>query len=111
MRIRIFCWCLSVCLLVAAGCLSPYNTRFPSLLYGSPSAERKSFEVHDPLPSVSEGPDTHVRPRGFEAPRSEARQAAESAQRRQLGVPAPEFQQPVAPEFPPTGNYPQSVPN
>ena len=106
MRTHKLRWCLTACVLVAGGCLSPNFTRLPSLFPGAPAAERKSYELHDPLPSESEGPETQVRPRGFETPRSEPRQAVEG----QMLLGTPTDDPPPGPVFPPPGGYPQSVP-
>jgi hypothetical protein len=106
MRTQRYRGCLLACLLVAGGCLSPNNTRLPSWLSRPPAVEKKSYELHDPLPSESEGPQTQVRPRGFETPRSEARQAVEG----EMLLGTPTDQPPPGPVFP-GGAYPQSVPN
>lgn len=66
--------------------------------------ERRLFELHDPFPSTSAGPDTQARPRGFDVPRSEPRQAIE-------GQVLQGLQQQPAPALPPPNQtYPQTVP-
>ena len=93
------------CLL--AGCITPWNTRMPTVEPSHPAVERRSFQVHDPFPEEDLGPDTMVRPREFREPRELPRRAVEG--RSFLGMPAESA--PVGPAFPPTTqNYPHSVP-
>ncbi|MCH8829708.1 MAG: hypothetical protein IID45_09045 [Planctomycetes bacterium] len=88
-----------------SGCLNPARTRLPALQTGSPQAERKALERHDPFPSNTAGPDTFVRPRGFTEQRTQSRQIREDEvwkQRRrdrQIQPGAPSSQR----------EYPQSV--
>ena len=62
------------CAALMAGCISPQNTRLPTLRPSS--AERESYVYHDPLPDREAGPAID-RPRGFERQRSEPRRTLE----------------------------------
>ena len=77
-----------------AGCLNPQNTRFPSWHSQFPAAENAAYGRQDPFPDPDIGPSTDSSPRGYERPRSTARQAAE--QRLLQGLP-------VGPESVPPG--------
>lgn len=77
-----------------AGCLNPQNTRFPSWYSQFPAAENAAYGRQDPFPDPDIGPSTDSSPRGYERPRSIARQAAE--QRMLQGLP-------VGPESVPPG--------
>ena len=81
-----------------AGCLNPNFTRLPSWYPQYPAAENAAYGRQDPFPDPDIGPSTDSSPRGYERPRSTARQAAE--QRMFQGVP-------VGPETVP-GGVPQS---
>ncbi|RLT09909.1 MAG: hypothetical protein DWI22_04620 [Planctomycetota bacterium] len=72
-------------LLSIAGCLNPQFTRFPSCSKQFPAAENAAYSRQDPFPDPDIGPSTDSSPRGYERPRSTARQAAE--QRLLQGVP------------------------
>lgn len=63
-------------LLLIAGCVSPQNTRLPSLSYGDPRAERQSYAIHNPLPE-REAPFAGALPPGFDIQRSEATRTRE----------------------------------
>ncbi len=53
----------ALCLVVAAeGCP---QTRLPNLVPTPYDADKRSFNVHDPLPETDIGPDTGARPRDF----------------------------------------------
>ena len=65
------------CLVLLSGCFSPFHTRLPTFANRSPAEEKRSFNVHDPLPEKDVGPDTLVRPRGFMEQRSEPRRTLE----------------------------------
>ena len=92
------------CLVLAAGCFSPFHTRLPTFANRSPAEEKRSFNLHDPLPERDVGPDTQVRPRGFIEQRSEPRRTLEG--RGLLGTPT----QPGS-QLPPGGaEYPEVVP-
>ncbi len=69
--------CLLAAGLLLPGCLTPINTRLPSLVPSHPSVEKRSYERHDPFPDRWLGPDTQVRPRGFNNQRTEPRRALE----------------------------------
>ena len=68
---------LGSCALLVAGCISPQNTRLPNLAFGDPRAERATYSYHDPLPERDPGAQMSARPRGFEIPRTQSRQARE----------------------------------
>ena len=73
----------ALCLVVAAeGCP---QTRLPNLVPTPYDADKRSFNVHDPLPETDIGPDTGARPRGFMQERSEPRRTEDAQQL--LGVP------------------------
>jgi len=96
-------WFLSS-LVLAAGCFSPIHTRLPTLANRSPDVERQSFNLHDPLPERDVGPDTQVRPRGFNEQRSEPRRTLDG--RGLIGTP-----QIPGSALPPVGSqYPDVVP-
>ena len=85
---------LSLSLLVAimsSGCLTPWNTRFPTLLPGSLEYERRESEVQDPFPDSNLGPGTSMRPPSFNQQRSDVTRARErgaaAALRQQFGAP------------------------
>ena len=67
---------LAGCAALLAGCVSPQNTRLPTLGYGDPRAERQSYVYHNPLPERESGPAIE-RPRGFEFQRAEPRRTLE----------------------------------
>jgi hypothetical protein len=78
---RILPWAL--CLLLAGqGC---QGTRLPNLAPTAYDADKRSFNVHDPLPETNIGPDTGARPPGFLQERSEPRRTQESEAL--LGIP------------------------
>ena len=93
---RVLGWgCLAFC-----GCLTPFNTRLPTIDTPPAPVEKRSYSIHDPFPDEELGPDTMTRPRGFNEPRAEPRKTLES--RALLGldpVPAP----------PNSFNYPDTV--
>lgn len=62
-------------MLLLTGC-SSRNTRMPSLAYGDPKTERRSYDYHDPLPESMEGPFVE-RPRDAMRQRAEPRRAIE----------------------------------
>ena len=64
--------------LLAAGCISPQDTRLPTLGYRDTRTERKSLDYLNPLPDRS-GPGYQALPRGFDYPRAEPRRAQERA--------------------------------
>ncbi len=73
----------ALCLVVAAeGCP---QTRLPNLVPTPYDADKRSFNVHDPLPETDIGPDTGARPPGFLQERSEPRRTQDAQQF--LGVP------------------------
>jgi hypothetical protein len=64
---------LAGCLLLATGCVSPQNTRFPTLGWNrDSSSERQSYTYHNPLPDPNLAKEIE-RPRGFENQRAEPR--------------------------------------
>ena len=64
--------CFAVC-----GCLTPMNTRLPTLASPPAPVEKQSYRIHDPFPDEDLGPDTMTRPRGFNEPRAEPRRVLE----------------------------------
>lgn len=66
---------LLIPLLFAGGCAG--ETRFLSLNPRPTSTERKAYEIHDPFPDESAGPETFSRPRGFINPRTDERREFE----------------------------------
>jgi hypothetical protein len=96
---------LLVLILLCCGCATPWTTRLPTLAFGSPRAEKRAYERHDPFPVEELGPDTQTRPRGFIEPRTEERKAMES----QINNLQPESASPF-PNVPMTGStYPDVV--
>lgn len=91
--------------LSAVGCFNPMTTRLPQVAPRDPRVEMKSMERYDPFPDPDLGPDTQVRPRGFETERTMPRRNYEDrimqGRQREYGAPA----------YPPaTGwRYPQSL--
>jgi|GEM_PF-699401 len=97
LRYRTSAWFLqfvTVGLVSISGCLNPQYTRFPSWYSQFPAAENAAYSRQDPFPDPDIGPSTDSSPRGYERPRSTARQAAE--QRMLQGLP-------VGPESVPPG--------
>jgi hypothetical protein len=64
-RIRLF-----ICAALLVGCISPQNTRLPTLRPSSVAAERQSYVYHNPLPDNEVGQAIDL-PRGFDRQRSE----------------------------------------
>jgi len=74
------------------GCQIPYWMRVPMLAPSHPQAERESYDLHDPLPDSSYGPDISGRPREAQVQRSMPRRTLEAASPSYLGgesAPAP----------------------
>jgi len=114
----------ALCLLVAAeGC---QQTRLPALVPSAYDADKRSFNVHDPLPETNIGPDMGARPPGFMQERSEPRRTMDADAL--LGIPqggtnnappagpmggppgAPMVAPPGAPAGPTSQLYPDAVP-
>ncbi|HQZ67586.1 MAG TPA: hypothetical protein PLY87_20995 [Planctomycetaceae bacterium] len=91
-RLKVFVLLLGLTSL--AGCLNPNFTRLPSWYASFPASENAAYNRQDPFPDPDIGPETDSSPRGYERPRSTARQAAE--QRLFQGLP-------VGPEGVPPG--------
>jgi hypothetical protein len=92
--------------LALAGCVTPWNTRLPTLEPGVPAAERRSYEIHDPYPEPDLGPETQTRPRDFAEPRSQPRRLIEGRMLRDMAPGSV----PAGPALPPSAvQYPQSV--
>jgi hypothetical protein len=71
---RVVPWAL--CLVLAAqGC---QGTRLPNLVPSQYDSDKRSFNVHDPLPETDIGPDMGARPPGFLQERAEPRRTQES---------------------------------
>ncbi|REJ93850.1 MAG: hypothetical protein DWQ34_09680 [Planctomycetota bacterium] len=100
-----------LCLLLtlfASGCLTQYNTKFPTLAPHSTEYERRESEIQDPFPENDLGPETGFRPPDYDQQRSEVQRAKErfdaSILRQQHGSPQP------GPVPGPTGShYPEAV--
>lgn len=76
------------------GCMNPDFVRYPTWNTSFPAAENSAYGRQGPFPDPDIGPRTDSSPRGYERPRSTARQAAE--QRLLQGLP-------VGPESVPSG--------
>ena len=91
MRTCISCAIVLVISLTQCGCLTPWNTRFPTCMARSDAVSRREAEIEDPFPERDMGPDVGFRPRGFDDPRAEQRRSKERAEisilRQQNGVP------------------------
>lgn len=81
-------------MLSSSGCMNPDFVRYPTWNTSFPAAENAAYGRQDPFPDPDIGPSTDSSPRGYERPRSTARQAAE--QRLLQGLP-------VGPESVPSG--------
>lgn len=80
------------------GCFNRFTTRLPTFSSNSPAEERRSMTLHDPLPERDLGPDTQVRPRGFNEQRSEPRRTVEG--RGIIGAPPGSPLPPISSEYP-----------
>jgi len=76
------CSVLVLLVFMSVGCPT---TRLPTIVPRPGDADKRSFDVHDPLPETDIGPDTGARPRGFMQERSEPRRTQEAEAL--LGVP------------------------
>jgi hypothetical protein len=56
-----------------SGCMGAPETRFLSCIPRPPGVEARSYDLHDPFPDESAGPETFTRPRAFQEPRSDTR--------------------------------------
>lgn len=65
--------CLTLMLVLAASSLGCMETRFLSCQTRDPRVESRSYDLHDPFPDESIGPETFSRPRTFQEPRSDNR--------------------------------------
>ena len=65
------------CAVLLAGCVSPQNTRLPTLGYRDTRTERGSYNYLNPLPDQWAG-TPFEQPRGFEFSRSAPRRAQEN---------------------------------
>ena len=68
--------CLLAGLLLAGGCHSS-PIQLPKLRARHPAVEKAAYRLHDPFPDDTLGPETQIRPRGFDLQRTEPRRAAE----------------------------------
>lgn len=93
--------CLIAIFVMSAGCQAPW-IQFPSLLPGSPAAERASFSQHDPLPDSSLGPGVSGRPREAFTQRGEPRRTLEAAMPSMTQTGDPAMMQSVPSEYPET---------
>lgn len=55
-----------------AGCITPWNTKMPQWHLSSAEWQRREAQNQDPYPDSDIGPDTGVRPRGYNQQRSDA---------------------------------------
>lgn len=62
---------------VFCGCITPFNTRLPTVESAPAPFEKQSYQRHDPFADGDLGPDPGIRPRDYIAPRSTPRKAAE----------------------------------
>ena len=106
MRSTLLRSCLLWGLLLNFGCISPLNTRLPTVESRHPELEKRSYERHDPFADRLKGPDTQTRPRGFDIQRTEPRRALED----RMLQGSPLENEPPAPRLPRTGwRYPNVV--
>lgn len=59
-------------ILFLIGCGTP-ETRYLTCIPRPPSVESQSYDLHDPFPDESAGPNTFTRPRTFMQPRTDTR--------------------------------------
>ncbi len=81
---------LAAMVTLLGGCLSTYTTRMPSLNlfnHQNPEIEKRSYEIHDPYPDESIGPETITRPRAFNIQRTEERKTFEQKAFGNNGIP------------------------
>lgn len=94
--VRLF-FVMVVGMLSSNGCMNPEFVRYPTWNTSFPAAENAAYSRQDPFPDPDIGPNTDSSPRGYERPRTTARQAAE--QRLLQGLPVgPESVPPGAPQ-------------
>lgn len=79
---RVVPWAVLYLVIAAQGCPT---TRLPNLMPTQYDADKRSFNVHDPLPESDIGPDTGAVPRGFMQPRAEPRRTQDAQDL--IGVP------------------------
>jgi hypothetical protein len=90
-----------------AGCLSPWNTRFPRLHTESAEVQRRESLLKDPFPDETLGPPTDFRPPGYEQPRTDPLRAR---QRYRSTILQQQYGPPPGPQIGPGAQYPQAVP-
>jgi hypothetical protein len=110
-RLKSVCGLSVIALLLGSmGCVSPLNTRYPMVVHRPAEMERREAQVHDPYPDSKFGPDTGVRPLGYNEQRSEPQRAKDryftAILRTQNGN--PNFSRPAAPLFAPQTMMPQN---
>jgi hypothetical protein len=66
---------LVLMLIVVGGGLGCQETRFLSCRTREPRVEARSYDLHDPFPDETIGPETFTRPRAFQEPRTEERKS------------------------------------
>lgn len=64
---------LALILMLAGSSLGCQETRFLSCGTRDPRVESRSYDLHDPFPDESLGPETFTRPRAFQEPRTDER--------------------------------------
>jgi hypothetical protein len=64
---------LSAAILCAtfSGCITPWNTKMPQWHMSSAEWQQREAQNQDPFPDSDIGPDTGVRPRGYNQQRSD----------------------------------------
>jgi hypothetical protein len=101
---------LATCLVLAgmsAGCgINRWNTKLPSLNYGSAAMQRREATHQDPFPDDSIGPSLGFRPPGYETPRTDPLRTKNhynsTILKQQSGAP-------VGPQIGPGAQYPNAV--
>jgi hypothetical protein len=68
---------MTLILVLAGSGLGCQETRFLSCRTRDPRVEARSYDLHDPFPDESIGPETFSRPRAFEEPRTDERKTFE----------------------------------
>jgi hypothetical protein len=74
---------LAACAAFASGCISSRTTRLPTLGWGDPKSEARSYSYHDPLAERETGPFVE-RPRAMDRQRPEARRTLEHYEETEL---------------------------
>lgn len=78
---RIFQYLVAMLLIQSLGCVTPQNTRFPTLGFNDPEISRREIEQFDPLPQEDIGPGTQARQRDSATTRTYTRRNQENSLR------------------------------